>query len=412
MMLPILACAASTVMIGGDPTAPTVAPGPAWSEPPVETLSGTGETLLEPPEGELFGSSILPIELLIGGDAWRSLQRDGATWAEAQLRYEDWEGPVALHIKGSSTWTDIDDKPSLTVDVNRVLPDQEFMGVKRFNLHNQLYDPSMMSEQLSYGVLAAAGLPAPRSGYARLTINGDDYGLYSVVEALNDDWLERNFTDPNGNMYENTEAYCDVHERWCLEAEETDEGGDEALVRLGDAAVLEGDAWLGAVPPLLNWERFIDQLAVEVLIAHWDSYSYDLSNYHIYHEPTVDQWSILTQSMDLDFGYRPWSYPDCGQYGTDPARYNMGILAERCLALSDCREAWRAQLVVRAEWLGSLDLAGEVRALDERIRDDVRSDRRRNFSDREYEEHIACVQQWVERRPAEILAWVAADRSG
>ena len=39
----------------------------------------------------------------------------------------------------------------------------------------------------------------------------------------------------------------------------------------------------------LDWDRYTGFLAMEASLAHWDSYSYDLSNYRFYHEPTEDE---------------------------------------------------------------------------------------------------------------------------
>ena len=49
-------------------------------------------------------------------------------------------------------------------------------------LNNMVEDPSMTHETLSYRPPSGAGVPASRTGFAYLTINGEDFGVYINVE--------------------------------------------------------------------------------------------------------------------------------------------------------------------------------------------------------------------------------------
>lgn len=413
----LLACSTGTLTLGDD-TARDVPPVVDTAETGVEQDSGPSlervgdapaDTAPEEPEDVpdiLFEEGqVLPLSLELERDAeWDVTRGD---WGTASLVYEDRTWTVAIRIKGSSTVTDFSDKPSLIVDVNRVVLDQEFMGHKRFNLHNQIIDPSMMSEVMSYRYLRDAGLPASRAGFVRLTINGEDYGLYTAVEAINDDFLERWFADPNGNLYENGWQDCDFDDVRCFEEEEVDEGNDDALRVLADA--VESDDWEAQLRTQLDWELFIRSLAMDALIAHWDGYAYDRSNYHLYHDPTADQWTFLPQSMDLDYGWRPWSYPTCGRYGVDPGDYTEGMLGALCLESDTCRAEYVAELLRLNDEFEAADPVGRVDELYALIADEVRSDDHRHYSYSDFESHVACVRDWVEQRPAEIRAWAAEE---
>lgn len=412
----LLACATSTITVGDD-TAPDVSPVVDTAETGVQQDSGpilehigdaldtAPEPLEDVPDILFEEGQVLPLELELERDAEWDVSR--GDWGTASLLYEDRAWTVAIRIKGSSTVTDFSDKPSLIVDVNRVVLDQEFMGHKRFNLHNQIIDPSMMSEVMSYRYLRDAGLPASRAGFVRLTVNGEDYGLYTAVEAINDDFLEQWFADPDGNLYENGWQDCDFDDVRCFEEEEVDEGNDDALRALADA--VEAEDWEAQLRVLLDWELFIRSLAMDALIAHWDGYAFDRSNYHLYHDPTADRWTFLTQSMDLDYGWRPWSYPTCGRYGVDPGDYTEGILGRQCLESDTCRADYVAELLRLNDEFEAADPVGRVDELYALIADEVRSDDHRSYSYTDFESHVACVRAWVEQRPDEIRAWAAED---
>lgn len=385
--------------------------GPWPPDTGVERVPGTDEPQPQDRDDDpdLYAEgSLWELEITLDRDAYRELQRDGHEYVDATLTWDDRDWLVSIHIKGSSSWQSIDQKPSLVVDVNRRVEDQEFLGAKKLYLHNDCYDPSQMSETLSYRFYREWGYPASRTSFAHLTLNDEDYGFYTVTEPQNDDFLETWFEDPDGNLYENAEAYCDITDVRCMEVEENDEGNDDALSAFGSAARTSGAGWLAAVQPYLDWDRFVAYLALEASIVHWDSYSYDLSNYSLYHEPSLDRWTFLTQSMDLDYGYRPWSYPDCGKYGMDIDRYNMGMLAASCQDDTTCRQAFVEAMSGYADLLEAADGAARVRELDAFIGDRVKADPRRYYSDGEYDEHVACLQSFFEARPGQIREWVAA----
>ena len=268
-------------------------------------------------------------------------------------------------------------------------------------------DPSFMSEELAYGMFRDHGVPAPRTGFTRLTINGDDYGLYTVIEVADDEFLERWFDDSDGNLYENAANYCDFDDgAGCFECEEDDEGNHDALAALILATTAPDDVWEEAMEPLLNWDHFHGYLATDIGLANWDSYAYDQSNYRIYHEPTLDQWSFILSSADLSFGYRPWSYPDCGVYAQDMSAYDMGLIARSCQRHADCNAAVLEHLGQLADQLEAMDTTARIQSVYERIHDDVYSDPRKPNSNADFDDHVACVTAWLEQRPAEIRAWV------
>ncbi len=369
------------------------------------------EGIGEVPELDVFSEELIhSFALELDSDARYALQRDPYEWAEgvfvvAGVRYE-----VGVRVKGSSTYESIDDKPSLKLSFDFVSEGQRFHGMRRLNLHNMTLDPMLCSEVLTWAIFRAAELPAPRVGYARLDINDDDRGLYSVVEDIEDDFLGRWFEDSGGNLYENRENYCDLSSVSCFEAEEDDEGNDDALQALVEAAALEGSDWLAAMQDQMDWERFVGFLAMEAAIAHWDSYSFDVSNYRLYHEPTADRFTFIPWSGDLGFGYRPWSYPDCGKHGVDPGDYDMGRLAASCEEVSECHEAVLDALLEQADLLEALDASTMAAEALDRVREQAATDpETRNDMDH-FEEHGRCVQDFLAGRPEVIRDWVAKER--
>jgi spore coat protein H len=118
---------------------------------------------------------------------------DGETHIDVAVRKKGFLGSLSM------------EKPSLKIRFDKFVDDQLLGGVlKRLTLNNAQQDPSMINTCLSYQLFAQAGIPTPRCNFATLHVNGEDMGLYVQVESIKTRFLERNFADPTGNLYEGT----------------------------------------------------------------------------------------------------------------------------------------------------------------------------------------------------------------
>src|SRR5262249_28758019 len=109
---------------------------------------------------------------------------------------------VAVHLKGSYTYQDIQQRPSLTLNFDKFGPGQRFHGLQKIHLNNSVQDPSYLSEALAPELFMDLGVPAPRAGHAFVRINGRDVGLYVLVEGWNKQFIRRHFPSAKGNLYD------------------------------------------------------------------------------------------------------------------------------------------------------------------------------------------------------------------
>ena len=119
-------------------------------------------------------------------------------------------------------------RPSLKLDLGEFEEDWAFEGARRLTLNNAVSDPAVVRQCLTYSAFADAGLPAPRCGFARVTVNGVDLGLYVNLEPVKEPFLERHWGDSSGNLYEGTLSDFTPSMSGTLEAktneDETDRG--------------------------------------------------------------------------------------------------------------------------------------------------------------------------------------------
>jgi spore coat protein CotH len=92
-------------------------------------------------------------------------------------------------------------KPSFAVQFDRYESRNTFLGLRRLVLRANTEDDSMMRERLAMALFRRMGIPAPRESHARVYINDEYGGVYTVVEDVDPVFLERNFGESSGYLY-------------------------------------------------------------------------------------------------------------------------------------------------------------------------------------------------------------------
>ena len=151
---------------------------------------------------EVFDDSLVyAIELTMSDQAWLDVAQDpwAENWHTAEFR---WEGEVVadVGVRAFGYSSHVAGKPPLKIDFNRIVSGQRWRGLETLKLRNGYYDASFMHDALAPWMLRRAGVPASRTGWARVTVNGEWVGLYTVMEAIDDRFLteSRKGVDPVG----------------------------------------------------------------------------------------------------------------------------------------------------------------------------------------------------------------------
>src|SRR6185503_12800248 len=93
------------------------------------------------------------------------------------------------------------DKPGLLIDTNKYVTNQEFHGLKKLVLDNEIQDASFLHEPLAYQVFEAMGIASPRISYTRVTVNGEYWGTYWQVENIDKNFPGARRADQEGNLF-------------------------------------------------------------------------------------------------------------------------------------------------------------------------------------------------------------------
>lgn len=233
-------------------------------------------------------------------------------------------------------------KSGLKIRFDEFVKGQIFFGIKRLTLNNMFQDESMVHETLTYELFHALDLPASRTGYAFVNLNGAKYGLFLNLETLDEislpQWFPA-FGDP-GHLYEADEAGVDVRPGWADEFE-VDEGDDEDLSDLEAliaAANDEAGDWSDGMASVADLERMTAQWAVERYVAHWDGYAGGAEETPDPEDPIRPNNYYLHSDTSKIFQLMPWGVDQTWEFSglafEDPAG---GLMFNKCLADASCK---------------------------------------------------------------------------
>jgi hypothetical protein len=194
-------------------------------------------------------------------------------------------------------------RPSLKIKLDHVDADASLQGLTNLTLNNNKQDLSLVSQFLAYKLFNAAGVPAPRCSFARVTVNGKYLGVYSHVERIRDAFLERNFRSAKGVLYEGT--VTDFFPGWELAFER--KAGDESLglSRIKELIELLNEAndkkFESRIGKLVDLDAFYHFWAIEGLLGFWDGYSGNKNNYFCYLHPKTKKFHFMPWGADMLF---------------------------------------------------------------------------------------------------------------
>lgn len=112
---------------------------------------------------------------------------------------------VGIRGKGNTSLSNVasmdSDRYSFKIEFDQYDSTKTYHGLDKLSLNNIIQDNTYMKDYLSYQMMGEFGVPAPLCSYAYITVNGEDWGLYLAVEAVEESFLQRNYGSNYGDLY-------------------------------------------------------------------------------------------------------------------------------------------------------------------------------------------------------------------
>jgi hypothetical protein len=359
----------------------------------------------------LFAQDLLPtFEIEIAESEWEALRDEYVNWQEREAMGLDlkpyhplisftYEGETVtdamIRLRGNPccSWVG-SDKMQFQISFNEVDHDGRFRGLRKIVLDGPRYNRTYLRDRLALAILRDAGIEAPCANNARLVVNGTYYGLYSHIEKVDREFLERNFPDPDGNLYKKGHNLK-------TNEETADTSRMELFWDTYDPA---------GIAELVDLEQAILEWAGEAMIPNNDGYWAGGGNFYLYDDPTRGKFVFIPWDYDSTFEVLP---PD-----TDPLTWQKPPddttgrpHFEALMAVGE----WRALFIDSLEAaLDAYDPDLQLERIDAwaaQIREAAEEDPHSPFS---FESHLASLDNlraYIGPRVEFLRSWIGCTRA-
>jgi hypothetical protein len=265
----------------------------------------------------IFAQDLLPtFELTISPETWELLESE---WNNGQANEDLGVDPHPNHplkefrygdviitdakirLRGNPSNWDADNKMQFQIGFDKNNDSGHFLGLKKLLFDAATYNRHMLRDRLSLSVMRDMGLAAPCANNARLDVNGEYYGLFTSLEKLDGNFLERAFDDPTGDLW-------DRH-NWELKTN-LDTANDGRIQALRDADSLE------ELETYLDLEQALRVFAAEAILPNSDGIWAGGLNFYVYDDPLRGKFVVVP--WDLDNGLDRFNGPPDGEYPINP----------------------------------------------------------------------------------------------
>ena len=235
---------------------------------------------------------------------------ENPVFVPVEVFYDDIEWyRVGLRFKGNSSlqssWQRGILKLSFKLDFDEFedtypqIDNQRFYGFKKLSLKNNYEDRSMLREKVAGDVFRNAGLPGSHTAFYAVYVDHGEgpayFGVYTMVEEVDDTVLGTQFDDDDGNLYKPDGVGAtfvdgtfseDVFVKKTNEDDSTWADIEAMFAALHDEARTGDPAtWRTNLESVFDTEAFLNYLAVNTVIQNWDTYGLMTHNYYLYNNP-------------------------------------------------------------------------------------------------------------------------------
>ena len=365
---------------------------------------------------DLFNEGVVQtLEITMHSRDWESLRVNftdnthypaDVTWNGLRVRN------VGIRSRGLGSRSGI--KPGLQVDFDRYNSRSRFLGMRALSLDNLTTDPSMIRERVAFAFLRRLGVPAPREVHANLYVNGEYFGVYVIIEPVDSAFVQRWLGDNTGTLYEyhwvttylatflgeNLDLYQPLFEPRTNQTLSTFDLYDPIRELFRTINTASSGSFRDSVNARLDLESTLQLIAAEALLAEWDGilgYA-GMNNFYLY-RPTGSAPARLFV-WDADHTFHAADYPLL-------AGASENVLMRRMLEDPVLRARY-FQLVLEAVNAASSGdwLVREVTNEYVQIRDSVRADPLKPYSNEEFDAAFVEVLNMARTRPAFVAQQV------
>ena len=123
---------------------------------------------------------------------------------DEERSFNEADGPIDYLVREAEKLEPSDpttDRYSFKLEFDHYVDGQTCFGLDKLILNNNYADATNMKEALIYDMYRYLGADASLYNYAKISVNGEYWGVYLALEAVEDSFLLRNYGVQDGELY-------------------------------------------------------------------------------------------------------------------------------------------------------------------------------------------------------------------
>lgn len=331
---------------------------------------------------------------------------------------------VGFRIKGNTSR--FNDKKSFKLSFNAFEKGRKYKGLEKLSINAYANDPTHLRPHLMANIYKAMGVKTVRSSFTELYVNDKYYGLYNIVEHIDEEFLKQNYHSKKGNLYKcaspadltfQGQSKDDYRRNWdqaFIYELKTNKKEEDYSGLIGFIDLLNNtpvDELQCSLEDRFKVEDYLKTLAVDVVLGNWDSYFYTANNFYLYDDPKSGKMRYIPYDFDNTFGMDwtnvDWAKKDIYDFVhkemiMPPLDSIMGVpeeemgfiksynnfwmndtlrpLITRLLEVDDFRNQYNYQLKKTVQYINSLEFIAEIEQLFTMLSPYLEQDTSDNFT--------------------------------
>lgn len=340
-----------------------------------------------------------------------------------------------IRCKGHESFLQEYWKKPLKIKANKFINTQTIDGIKEFNLHSAMGDPSQMRDKISYDIFRNEGVHTARTSFTKVYINGEYWGLYTIVENLDKQFLLSNFGNNNGNLYESNNTIISPPFTWSIIGQPHTHADTLALMQgmelktnttspdhsifiklldvINNTSIQE---FPDSINKYLNVPGFLKIAAIDFVMLNTDGYLNGGGNFYLYYNTGIKKFDWIPFDYNWSINYLLYGSPD------DPAYMGLvsnplflkTVLLEKIMSFQQFKTQFYQNVcnLLNSQFNSNV-INQRVDAWKALIANDVYADTKKSFSNSAFDDNTAFTGVSFYLFPAQVPAikQFASDRN-
>lgn len=285
-------------------------------------------------------------------------------WSSATVNIGGMEFESAgIRFKGNGTYLSAlrSYRRPFKLNLSKIRKKQHLAGRTQYNLGNLSADMTCLSDTLGYEFFREAGVPAPRTTFARVFLDIQNQetnrllGLYVMVENPDADWAREQFGVKNVALFKPVtyDLFSDLGTDWSAydgiydpKVPISESQKQRVMTTARWVSTASDEAFAAQAGEFFDLDEVAQFLACEVLLANYDGFLSNGQNFLMYLDPRTQRLGFIPWDLDHAWGEFPFiaTAEEREQASIGHPWVGRHRLLERLMKVPAFQERYRQQL--------------------------------------------------------------------